>query len=385
MNTVDEFLQFIVKNNFVTPFEIIESNDKKILISLYRHVNDTFFITEKQGNLLLRILNFYKDCFDINYKKILEYPKWSKPFRILQTVKNIYISTEKNRIEIEFSYDKDIKKKIMSLMPYIKGNFSIHSPTLISTDLNEKNILLLVDHLRLSNFICSTELLQIYDNIQIMLEKKQDILDTTVNFNSKFKEKLLEDITNKTNLLDVKILDRRIRYQYNFSLQNNTKELYFQIANRNSTNVFINKSLYNIQELLVNLQTLERLPVLIIIDSRNIPECISCITNLATHKTFGNTGVYFRLDNSCEENTNFNNLIKNHQLNAYLDSETSIAVIGNNTLPKFFIKAKWRPRSVISFTNGFRNNKAHVYCNDIDLKIYYNNTAPIIGDLYEVL
>lgn len=385
MNTVDEFLQFIVKSNFVNPFETIESKDKKILISLYKHVNDTFFITEKQGNLLLRTLNLYKDCFDINYKKILEYPTWSRPFRILQTTKNISISKEKNCIEIEFSYDKDIKKKIMMLMSKVKGNYSLHSPTLISVDLNERNILLLLDNLRPLNFKCTADLLELYKNIQVILEQKQDILDATVNFNSMFEEKILKEISDKNTLLEVKILDRRIRYQYNFKLHSDSNELYFQIANRTSTNIFVNSLLYRIHDILTSLEILERLPVLIILDSRNVSSCTNCIADLAKYNTLGTKGVYFRFDNSCEENTNFNNLIKNYHLNSVLDDTTSMAVISNNTLPKFFIKTGWRPKSVISLTNSFRNNKAHVYCNDVDLKIYYNNAAPIIGDLCEIV
>jgi hypothetical protein len=41
---------------------------------------------------------------------------------------------------------------------------------------------------------------------------------------------------------------------------------------------------------------------------------------------------------------------------------------------------KWQAQSVVSFTNNFKNNKTSVYCNNIDLIVYYNDKAPL-GDI----
>ena len=165
-----------------------------------------------------------------------------------------------------------------------------------------------------------------------------------------------------------------------------SNELHFQIAHRPSVNVFINQTNYSINDVLQSLHKLERLPVLVIFDNRNVKQCIEYLEKIVKFESKGTKGIYFRFDNNSEENKLFNSLIHQHSFNAYLDSNTEVAVISNNTLPKFLIKNGWRPKSVISFTNSFRNNKSHVFCNDVDLKIYYNNAAPVvIGDLYEIM
>jgi len=384
MKTTDELLQFIVNNNFSSPFDEITSKDKKTLISLYRQSTEPTFLTENQSQLLIRILNFYKKNFTQDHISLIDKPNWTRPFRILEHTKNVSISEEKNKIIIEFSYDKDIKKHVLSVLASTKGNYEMHGVGLITVDLNEKNVIIIVDQLKKNNFVFSPKIIEIYNNINSLLEKKQEILDTTVNFNEFFKERVLKDIQDN-NLLDVKILDRRIRHQYKHDLQNNSKDLYFQIANRKSTNVHINRSFYTIQDILNHLQILERFPVLIILDSRNVDQCIDFTNQIATYPVVGSKGIYFRLDNNNEKNKEFNQIIKNNLLNVYLDNKTDIAVIGNSILPKFFIKSTWKPKSVISLTNGFRNNKAHVFCNDVDLKIYYNETAPMIGDLHEIV
>ena len=56
-----------------------------------------------------------------------------------------------------------------------------------------------------------------------------------------------------------------------------------------------------------------------------------------------------------------------------------VAGISNNKIPKFFIKTKWYPETVISFTNSFKNNKAVVYCDKVDLIIYYCDNCPMNG------
>jgi len=61
MKTVDSFLQDIIKNNFYQPDILWENKDKKILESLGHQLKNGVFLTENQGNLLLKILTDYRD------------------------------------------------------------------------------------------------------------------------------------------------------------------------------------------------------------------------------------------------------------------------------------------------------------------------------------
>jgi hypothetical protein len=60
-------------------------------------------------------------------------------------------------------------------------------------------------------------------------------------------------------------------------------------------------------------------------------------------------------------------------------------VIDNSKLPKFFDKSGWYPKSVISFTNSFTNNKGTVWCDGVDLLVYYTDKKPMMADHYEIL
>jgi hypothetical protein len=90
-------------------------------------------------------------------------------------------------------------------------------------------------------------------------------------------------------------------------------------------------------------------------------------------------GIYFRFDNISEHNKNFNNLVSQLGYNAQLTDSTLVAGIANNKLPKFLLKSKWYPKSVISFSNNFKANKTSVYCDAVDLIVYYNEKRPLGG------
>jgi len=385
MITVDEFLNKIVGTNFAEPFNKIENRDKKILISLNKQLLDGVFFTEKQASLLLKILLSFKNNLTPSQSVLVESPKWSKQFRMLEILRNIKLSSDKTRFIVEYSYDKDLKKQINGLLLDLRGRYEAMSSTVVTVDLNEKNLLLFVDKLKNQNFTIDQELLEIYDQLHELQIKKDEIFDSYVNYNSYFQEKLFTEIKNIDQNLDIKILDRRIRYQYKFESTFSDSSMSFQIANRKGTNVFVNSKNIELKKILDTLTDLERLPVLLILDSREVENCIEKLQTIIDCSISGSKGVYFRFDNNTDKNKEFNSLIQKYSLNSYLDKDTSIAVISNNTLPKFFLKSSWRPKAVISFTNSFRNNKSHVFCNDVDLKIYYNENAPMIGDLHEIV
>ena len=92
-----------------------------------------------------------------------------------------------------------------------------------------------------------------------------------------------------------------------------------------------------------------------------------------------NVGIYFRFDSAGDSNKDFNATISNLGYNAKLDKHTLVAGIANNKLPKFMLKNGWYPNSVISFSNNFKGNKTSVYCNAVDLIVYYNDKRPLGG------
>jgi hypothetical protein len=87
------------------------------------------------------------------------------------------------------------------------------------------------------------------------------------------------------------------------------------------------------------------------------------------------------MDAVTDENKEFNELIKKLNYNTHLDNTTQVVGISNKTLPKFMLNSTWYPKSVISFTPSFRSNKTHVYCDAVDLIIYYTESQPLLGNV----
>jgi hypothetical protein len=181
--------------------------------------------------------------------------------------------------------------------------------------------------------------------------------------------------------------DRKIAYQYTIDkkpekISEDTLE--YKIATRQNHKIFIKHDDVSLETLSTALVKLNRLPALLIFDEFDPKQCTENLKNLKIvldSKNFnGNVGVYFRFDNT-PEGVAFNKLIADYGFNKHLDDQNQIAILSNGKLPKFFIKNNWYPKSVISFTNHFRNNKTSVYCNSCDLIVYYTASVPVIGSV----
>ena len=83
MVTIDNLLLDLYKNGIEHLGKDVPSRDKKILLSLSRQLMSGNFLTENQGNLLLKIFKENKKYLtDIFQNKVsaLDDPSWSKSF-----------------------------------------------------------------------------------------------------------------------------------------------------------------------------------------------------------------------------------------------------------------------------------------------------------------
>jgi hypothetical protein len=177
--------------------------------------------------------------------------------------------------------------------------------------------------------------------------------------------------------------DRRQKFQYSIFQKNPEISLKNSLANRPGTRVWIDSTQTSLDDVVGSLRDLTRLPLLVIFNGHESKDCLQNLKKLSISlKNFGvdaNTGIYFRFDNISEHNKNFNNLISQLGYNSQLTDNTLVAGIANNKLPKFLLKSKWYPKSVISFSNNFKSNKTSVYCDAVDLIVYYNDKRPLGG------
>jgi hypothetical protein len=392
MQTIDNLLHVIVDHqDFLNNFAI-DQKTKKTLISLSRQLKKGHFFTEKQGRLLIGLLNEIKkeksitDNFNL---KILENPVWSEPFRTLEIVKKIYLENDKKvNFIVEFTFDKDLKRKIQESMKKANGFSEALSFGKYLFSVTEKNISVIIDSVIDDNFEIDETLLTYYTEIK----KIQKTGDTNINGLLNQKEKIIEcikdEIKNQNTDIDLILLDRRIRYQYTFEYKNTNDSLTFKIANRKNSHVWIDNKNYQLEEIFNSLIELDRLPVLLIFNKSDVDESakkLAALKHIVDQNTDLQVGVYFRADNTSDANKSFNLSISNNQFNKFLDDHTSIVGITSTHLPKFMLSTPWYPKSVISFTNSFRQNKTATYCNAVDLILYHTEHTLLSGAKDEIV
>ena len=387
MMTVDTLLVHLFKNAFLTE-KIFPSKDKRILLSLSRQLLQNTFLTESQSKLLMKI--FKENVEQLagvvdSVRDVLSNDMWSEPFRVIQKIRKIYInSTDPDTLIIEFTYDKRLRNKLTGLSTRLQGTISTHGPRHFAIGLTEKNIHVVVGEFLRENFEIDEKIVKFYEDIdRTITESAIDFsIDTTKNENLK---KLLTDDIGPYNTENRLLLnDRKIRYQYDFFEKLHDKSLTTSIAQRPSNKIFIDSTTHTLSEVIASLNELKRLPLLVIFDGHDSAvnkKSLNLLSSaLVANGINEHIGIYFRFNQNSDP-AGFNKTISELSYNKNLSEHSQVAGIANNKLPKFFIKDNWKPKSVISFTTGFKNSKSYVYCNDIDLIIYYGDKKPIQGSV----
>lgn len=394
MTTIDNIL-FKIEMHGIDCLPIsISGRDKKILASMAKMIKTQEYITESQANLTVKVLRENLEHLNFVGSELilsLKLPRWSRIFKTIEKTRKISISFIENQvpvIEIEASYKKELKKAIFDLEKNREGDIFAVSDKKYHLLLTEKNLVKVVDTLKQYNFKKSQEISDIYDKIKNIdcdeIKKKFDIEHTD---NERLKTLLLTD-SGDNSMSDALLLqDRKIAYQYqvNKTIHDiDESSLLYKIATRKNHKIFIDNQQFSLKGIDDCLTRLNKKPMLLMFDEYNTKNCIESLKqlkNLLDETDFsGNVGIYFRFDNN-GDGIEFNKLISEYGFNKKLDTDTQIAVLSNGKLPKFFLKSDWYPKTVISFTNHFRNNKTAVYCNSCDLIIYYTPSIPAIGNV----
>jgi len=388
MLTIDQF--FLNFANFSSPKmeELVSIRDFKVLKSLNSSLNSGNFLTVNQGELLIRILTENKDKILPHYEnleEILNLGLWSKPFRVVEVVRKMYLSNNPEKeikIIIEFSFSSNLRKIMQEIAKNIVGLEPVTNGKLYLADLDEKNIVCLVEALKNYKFSIDDKIIDYYNTIKSW--KSEEILgqfDISSISNQNFQKTITEELGLKTPLTKAIINDRRIRYQYFCDPIKNPENLTEKLAMRQKTVVWLGKNNHTLEEIFSSLVDLKRFPCLVVFESHNEKQCFDDLQNLTKNleKTgiFDGIGIYFRFDNN-EEGKKFNQHIAEKKYNCPVDKETKIVGVQNGKIPKFLLKNEWKPMSVISLNHNLRNNKTSAYATACDLVIYYSEKEPIL-------
>jgi hypothetical protein len=390
MLTIDNILLNIEQHGIDKLNSSVPVKDRRILKNLVRMIQMPAFITESQGRLLIKILQENMEALHFIGSALipsLKNPSWSKNFKTVEIIKHISISKNSSGtafIDVDCSFNKEIKKSLTTITRNIEGSaFTVTLGKRSSFLLTEKNLYNIVKEFDKHNFDKSEQVIKLYNDIcSLDLPETKNSFNIYKTANVKLKNRLIKNIgaIDSTNMLLLE--DRKIEFQYTVNSNLNDSSLANKIAKRTNNKIFINSSEYTLLDVAQALRQLRKMPTLCIFDEYDAGVSVK---NLKMVKTVVdavdptvNVGVYFRFNNS-GDGEQFNKLVSEYGFNKQLDNNNRVSIIANGKIPKFFLKSDWYPKTVISFSNHFRNNKTSVYCNSCDLIVYYTSSQPMIG------
>jgi hypothetical protein len=386
MITVDTLLIELSRQGIETLSSQIANRDKKVLISLARQITSGQFLTENQSKLLIKILKENEQhIFDpvSTTRHIIDNPTWTHPFRVIEQVRKIFLSKEHDgRIIVEFTHNKRLRQQITDLNKIIEGQMLSINTKQYTVPLTEKNLYQIVTAFKPHGFEVDPNIMKFYQEISEICLAKSTQFDVFNLTNEKLITAVHAEVGQISDNNLIMLNDRSLKFQYTIFPKNPEISLKNSLANRTSPRVWVDSNTSSLDELVIALHELNRLPVLFVFNGHDSKECLQNLKKL--EKSLKNSGldkigIYFRFDSSSDTNKDFNSLISHLDYNSKLNQQTQVAGIANNKLPKFMLKNGWYPASVVSFSNNFKSNKTSVYCNAVDLIVYYNDKRPLGG------
>lgn len=388
MITVDKFLVNLIHNieNVTLP-----RRDLNVLKSLAQSSVGVNFITENQSKLLLKILKEHLKTLEKIAPEIAEVtnsPTWSRNFRKIEQVKKLYISTLADGMKgltIEFTFSSALRKVMAEITKKTENLRQVNPGKIYHADLTEKNVVALVDELTQHDFQIEETINEYYNTIKSWSKKEiesQFFLENVTYPN--FQRHIISDLGEDTQVDNIVIADRSIRYQYFLKKpEKSPQNLTELIAYRKDSRLWIDSNKFSLEDLISSLISLQRLPMMLVFDSyatANQHQVLLKISEiLEKQQIFENVGIYFRLPNN-PGTKEFNELIAEKKYNSVLDETTKIVGVQSGKIPKFLLKNDWKPMSVISLNTVLRSSKTAVYANCCDLVISYTDKNPIIGE-----
>ena len=372
----------------------MQSSDCTILNSIARQVHKGVGLTDRQYELVKEKLLSYADQFTA-----LEYPIHEAitnlriPLRHIDRSKFITVvndldsklgSKEKCKwIKIRFPFSKKLILLIDSLN--IPAHKHVHHKGTHEHyfKFDELNIFNIIKVFKDKEFNIDQGLLENYEKLLEMNNNKNNYIPGIYNFKLKnLSQRATEYIISSVGEPSLETLalykDRQTLFGlHHFDQQDlddsltHLSTLSKTIISRQKDHVFIKKSKYTLNAVTESLLELNRFPLLVILsDNDPLNELHRVHSALRGFISDDESSVLFRLDNSTD--AEFNNYIKNNNINAPLDNNTKVVYISNSKIPKPLVQSDWKPVAALLMSSFRFQAKTEVYVSELDLVIHYD-------------
>lgn len=399
VNTIEDLLEILSGLQGQAKIQI-ESSDITIMHSLARQVFRGTGLTDKQYELTKEKLLKYKDQFtaleyefDLAFKnlrhpiRMLDRSRWIK---IVEYPDNIVYESSKTHhwIAVRFIFNKKLISLIDAIRSTDKDAIYDKQNKIHYFTLSEKNIFNVINALQDKNFEIESELQDKYEKIKEMNNNKKEHIPGIYslklkNLNETAINYIISDIGNPDNDNLALFKDRQRIYglnhfdedDLNYSISQLTS-LSQKIVKRSNREILVNSNTYNFDRLAESVLELNRFPLLIILNEKS--DFDELVTSYKSFKNIINEEdfcVLYRKDNTEPDNEEFNNYIKNNNLNNKLDSLPKIVYTTKSKFPKTLLKSKWKPKAAIMFGSDryINNSKISLYNKELDLVLHYDN------------
>ena len=160
------------------------------------------------------------------------------------------------------------------------------------------------------------------------------------------------------------------------------------IIYRSHKHIFINRKDFVFSQILQSILNLKRFPILFVLGKntanywknyKNVHEQLYYIHQFLDRSCDKQLShcVMFRLDNSIAENIDFNQYVKEHNLNGKISQDTTdVVYICGNKLPKPLIVSGWKPQAIVVLDNRRLNKFVQLFIESSSLTIHYDDIAP---------
>tara|TARA_B110000503_G_scaffold130502_1_gene203976 strand:- start:433 stop:1680 length:1248 start_codon:yes stop_codon:yes gene_type:complete len=396
-HTIEDLLEILAGLHQAPKFHL-ESVDATIMQSIAKQTFKGTALTDRQFILMQEKLQNYRDQFTaLEYNFDVAIEALRQPLRHIDRSKYIKIvsSSEINEVvnkqnalwlKIRFPF---AKKTVVFIDQLPKGKAEYfhksgsHEHYFL---MNEKNIFNIIDVFKNKQFDIDPELIEHYRKLEEMKNNKENYIPGIYNF----KLKNLNDkaISYMISTLGEPSQDNLALYKdrtkcyglHHFDeieLDRSIGKLSIlsqRIIDRKSKTVLVNPSKYTFAKVAESLIELNRFPLLVVLtDETPLDELVTIHQSFNGFVEDQDCTVLFRLDN--ENNSSFNNYIKENNLNLPLDKDTKIVYISNSKIPKTLIKSDWYGGTMLSMSSFRYNSKTKTIADEMDLVIQFDTQS----------
>lgn len=376
----------------------VDRTDIKIITSLGRQMIRKVALTDRQFDLAIKKIEKYQDGLErcgVNVDQVLALKTLKWPIRHIDRTLSVTLSKDADSNKPVILVKYVFSKKFAEIWAQLEERLTavtILDKNLKQISYTEKNLYYTVVALQELHFDISEEIYEIFEKIEKIMENPETVVPyitveddkiSLVNVNSKCKNFLDNkfSVVTDSNMLEFvdtakhagiflksKIFTEKLR---NFPTSDLIKKMLLDPATR----FRLDPEKYSVADIVSSVATLNQWPLLVILEENSevLINMKNIISELSAHVPINKMNVFFRLKNEQKECNEFNQYVKDNQLNNYIDQETKVVFISRNRIPKPLLKSDWQPRTAILVSNH-DFGKLSAYLNDFSSVYYYNNS-----------